>query len=396
MSSLMKQRDASAFGGSRLATQGQQIRTSSNGGGGGRYAEGEFDRIYPREVALWFRIVPSQSWEQDVWDSEQQAVVRVKRTWYQSLKHYFARTKRTVQCSCGPHNDRPCYGHAIRRKHFDTMRAIEERTGIRPKDEAPVSTGNQYSFSVMACETILSLPAIDRKTGQVRRSKKGEIIYNHIPKPWVDPVQITPSTPQTWGRRYHMSFGKTHLLQLLQFDDEMRDYCKNCATQMYATGFYCPDCTTQSDLEEPAAGEDLVQFRKRAYRCICGYEGPMEPILVCDGCGNPEEGKLTDFEIRMKKEKTGENTSILKIVEVRMPLSRLPASVTAEDKARIIEQLNNPLDLLKIFRPASLDEQRKIFGDLCKDIDPRPPQAKQESDTSSYAADDDDANEDES
>lgn len=399
MSSLMKQRDAFALGGSRLATQGQALRTGGGGGGGGgRFAEGEFDRLFPRETALWIRLAPHQAWEQDVWDPDQQQVVRVVRTWYQSLKHYFARTKRTVQCSCGPHNDKPCYGHAIRRRHWDSMRAIEERTGIRPKDEAPVSASNQYSFSVMACEWIVSLPAIDRKTGAVRRSKKGDIIYNHIPRPWVDPIQLTDGTTQTWGRRYHMSFGKTQLLQLLQFDDEMRDYCKNCAAQMYALSFYCPDCTTESPFEEPQMGEDLVQFRKRTYRCVCGYEGCMEPTLTCDVCGNPEEGKLTDFEIRIKKEKTGENTSVLKIVGVRKPWALIPNSVSDEDKVRVREQLENPLDLLKIFRPATLDEQRKIFGDLCKDLDPRPPQKKDESDTTSYAGDasDDADSEDES
>lgn len=391
MTSVMKQRDTYALGGNlqrdRLSVQGKSIK---DGHQQKRFADGQFDRIYPRDKAIWLRINPQQAWQYETWDKEQQAVVTVIKMFLQTCKHYFARTKQTVVCSSGSHLDKPCYGHAIRREHFKKMKGIEERTGIKPKEESAVGVANQYSFAVVVCEEMIALPAIDKKTGLVRKSKQGNIILNHFPRPWVDPIQIAKETPRTFGRRMHLSIGKSHLMQFLQFDEEMKDYCAHCATGMQTAEIICPDCETRSELPDVVQfGEDMQQLRAQVFRCgACPYEGVMVPDLVCDGCGNPEEGRLTDFEFRLKSEKTGDKQSILKIVGVRKPLSTVK---DAETRAKVQDMFDNPLDLLHIFRPTPIDDQRRIFGDLAANVDPRPPTKEdvEKADAEGYATQED-------
>lgn len=373
----------------RLADQGRNLRNNNRGGGGGaqggRFPDGQFDSFFPGEKAVWMRLC-NQWWEQFVYDHESRQVVKVHKTWFQSTKHYHPRTKRSLICSAGPHRDQPCYADAIRNAHFDRMREFAEQHGHRPADEPPVGVSNQFSFSIVVMEDIYKVKAIDKKTGRPRLSKAGKEIFNARPGPFVSLEERKTGVKSSFGHRFHMSLGKTHVLQLLQFDEEMLNYCGHCATPMTACNVVCPDCEATYALPGVVGGEDLTEARQTSFNCTqCHYEGPMQPQLECSGCGDPEEGSLNGFEFRIKREKVGEKQSILKIVGVRMPFSAITDPEVRENAEKMV---NNPLDLYTIFAPTPLADQQKVLGALCDGIDPRPRNRKNSDDAKSYEPDD--------
>jgi hypothetical protein len=270
----------------------------------------------------------------------------------------------------------------MRKAFYKKMDALEERTGVRPKDEAPVSAQKNFALAVTIMENIVRIPAKD-KNGVTRKSKAGNDLYDYVPQPLVG---SGPSNHEiTFGRRAHMSLGITQLRQLLQFDEEMRNYCANCASGMSAKSVICPDCETHHSLPEPVSGEDLLDVRQREFRCgACGYGGLMVPSIECK-CGDPREGKLTDFDIRLKKEKLGDNQSMLSIKSIRLPKL---------DNESVRGMAETPLDLPKIFAPSSEEEQKRKLGEAANGIDPRKHRRDDEDsvsgDTESYAEDSED------
>jgi len=370
--SVMKQRDV--YGGSnkpaRLSEQGSRS-TGENRAGGNRFSkkivDGLFDGFYPREKSVWIHVTPHQSWDQWAWDRDLRESVHVNKTWYQYRRHYCAPMRRSIICSAGPTRSEPCYGCAIRNAHYRKMDAIEERTGVRPKDEPPIGGQDQFGFSIVVMENILTLPKRN-PDGSPKLTQGGKPIYEYVPESLVGNVA---NAPKSFGKRFHMSLSKTQHEQLLKFDEEMRNYCANCASELSARAVICPDCETAYDLPETVKGEALSEEREKTYHCECGYNGPMQPQISCGGCGNAEEGRLTDFDIRLKREKLGPTSSVLKIPSggVRKTLSTVSS---AEGRASLQALIESPLNLLEIYAPTPVEEQQKILKDLCHGVDPRP------------------------
>jgi len=373
--SQMKHRAGFGSAGSRLSDQGRSIlqppQTQQNRSAT-RFPEGVFDRFNPGEKAVWINISPLQSWTFMAYDPEAGEVVQQNKSWFPYVKHYYARTKQMMNCSAGPNRDQPCYGCAINKAFYQKMDAIEQRTGVRPKDESPMSAQKCFGLAVTIMENIVSMPAVDRN-GVARKNKAGEPIYDYIPQPLLGTGPTNHAV--SFGRRAHMTLGITHLRQLLVFDEEMRNYCGNCAGAMKASSIVCPDCESTYNLPDAVTGDDLVETRGRDFNCnACGYRGVMRPTLECK-CGDPREGKLTDFDVRIKREKLGDKQSMLSIKGIRLPKL---------DNPEIRKMVESPLDLPKIFAPSSLEDQQRRLGEVARGVDPRSHHKAASADTESY------------
>lgn len=375
----MKHRDGIDLGGDRLSDQGRSMKGKA-GTSSSTMVEGKYDSYWIGPKAMWFHITPHQAWKHWTWDKDSREMIEVVRTWLQYTMHFYATTKKKTVCSSGPLRDQPCFGDAIKRAHEEKLDDIKKRTGVRPSDESAVGYSNQYAFSIVMMEPIVVVQPLDKTTRAPRLSRSGNPIYNYRleHQVYVDDTIIS----KTWGHRFHMSLGKTALEQIFTFDEEMKNYCKYCATPLAAENLICPDCEVRYPLSESVTGEDLSAVRQSVLTCTCGYEGQMQPELMCSGCGNAEEGRLTDFDIRVKKEKTSEKSSILKIVGIRKPLSTLKDD---ERKVEVQKMIENPLDLYAIFAPTSLEEQKNIFGQLTTGLDPRPVKRGEATDVENYA-----------
>lgn len=370
MSSYMKMRPAST------RSFGDQSRTAVNKSKRERFTfvDGQYANFYPREdKSLWVAICPDQTWDYEIYDRETEEVVMQREQYhFHYVKHYIPRSKQNFTCSAGARRDKPCYGCAVRNRFYDRKRADDERKGVKTKGEAPISAMSQFATAVVLLEQIAKVPALDNNKKQ-RMTKDNKPIMRDVPLALMDLKErekAKKSGDLSFGLRQHWSLGTSNLQELLNFDEELKNNCANCAASLKCVDFACPECCdtvrVANDEDNPLMEQDLTEMRQELFDCACGYKGPFVPVLICD-CGEPEQGCLTAFAFRIKTVTTSENKKKLEIVGLK-PLSK----VIAEHPA-VEEMLSKPLELDKIFSPTPLTVQTKrIPEELTENLSPAP------------------------
>lgn len=309
--------------------------------------------------ALWFAICPNQQWSTSIYDKDEGRVVDLENyLYYAYVLHVISANRRfqRVICSAGAHKDKPCWGCGVRNAFFDRRDAEKARTGVEPKGEPPVSASTQYAFAGVVLEHHARVAKL--RDNKPITTKEGKPIMEDLPLmalPAEEARRLKNEGATTFGRAVHWSMGREVLGQVKNFNEQLKNYCANCAEPLYATEVACPECETvhvpvHSNLDEglPLVEESLTEVRGQKLRCSkCRYQGPMLPIVQCE-CGNPLEGALQDFAIRIKATRPTEKTTILSFSEVK------PIRYFTEKYPAVEELLNNPLDLNAIFKPTSL------------------------------------------
>ena len=361
--------------GPRISDQAKK-RTANNGqrGGGSKWsmAPGQFDRFFADERPCWIHIHDIVH-EQQVYDRAEKEVITTRTTWFESNKHFIPRNKGKFDakgkkkqqdfiCSCGPFKKDPCWGCVYRTAFYAKLDAIAEEKGFRPDTKPAVGRSTQFSLSLTIMEKIFAVPLRD-KEGNVRKARNsGNIIYRYVPAPFADTEEDAAEVGQNFrhhfGHNMHWTMGTEHLEMLGKFDDDLRTYCGNCASKMLCSKMLCTSCETPMTIET-LEGEDINIERKKIRTCkSCGDKCEFFPVYDCPDCGEPKEGRLTLFDIRIMKEKVGEKKSVLRVLAVRMPGAKDDAG-----RARIKELLDSPLDLSKIFTPTPVEIQAKLLGE---------------------------------
>lgn len=360
-----------------LSQQGQRAMAASSRGSF-KIIEGQYANWYPnREVALWFAICPDQAWTFDLYNRESGEVERLEDQYYYAyVNHRVAVNKRNFVCSAGAHKDKPCWGCGIRNHFYEEKRRFTEERGYEPKGEAPISAMLQYAFAGVLLEPVAKVPVLDNK-GKVRRNKKGEEILRDTAIQTLEPKEregYLRRKETSFGLRVHYSTGKGHFNTLLGFDDELRNKCASCAKDLYAMYMGCPQCgdtIQQLDIEGNfLQGQTLREYRDVEYECSCGYSGTFVPLIECE-CGDPVEGRLLDFAVKLISEKISDTQTNLKIAGIRT------LKHFTEKYPHVQEMLDNPLKLDEIFAPTRLESQTYLIpegmrGDGISPA-PRPP-----------------------
>jgi hypothetical protein len=318
-----------------------------------------FERWYPREIAMWIRAIP-QAYTYEAFDHEEWAVLEMTTTWLEYVSHYVASINRSFICSSGPHRDQPCYGDAIRKKHFEWVEQVEEETGVKPNKWPPIGARRMHALAITLLEDIYSVPATDDKK-RVKKTRDGNIIYNHIPAPIIE-IPDGVSYPQTFGHNAHWSMGTEHLQQLADLDAALQNKDAITGKDLYAWGVACAECEEQlHEFESPMEGEDLIELRGKEFGCsACGSKGLGVPLLACPDEQEFRQGGITSFDLRIKSVPIGDKKSIIKIVDARVP----------DYDEHTTNLINNPLDLESIFAPSDIDYQRRTLGKMAKDVNP--------------------------
>lgn len=321
--------------------------------------EGQFERFRTDIKMQWVHLVP-QVYDYEVYDRDEGQVVQVSRPFYEFIQHYYPKRRRFVHCSAGPHRDKPCYADAILQMWWDEKDRIKEETGVKPNyDDKPISRATRFAMAVTGVDTYYEIPATDSR-GNIKTSKKGNAIKNYVPASLAR-LPRGVEYPKKFGHNMHWNFGSEHLEQLLAIDDELMDVCANCATAMHTNSLQCADCgNIEVEFEEAIEGPDLLELRKDTGTCSKCGSNDVVPLVDCSGCGEPLEGGLMDFEIRICHEEIGEKKTLIKMKDWRLPT----------DDERIEALRDNPLDIMKIYEPHGIKLQKAILGDICDGVDP--------------------------
>lgn len=362
MSNFLRTRELPKGAPRSFSQQAQRAKSANKGGFRGPVT-GEYDSWWPNtEKAMWIAICPSQAWTYELYDRETQKVEKlVDYLFFSYTHHYVPATKRKFVCSAGPHKTSPCWGCGIRNAHFDHQREVQETTGAKPADKAPISGMLQHALSIVLLETVAKVPVLD-KDGKPRLTRDQKPILRDTPLCMLKPMEQQKYKAKgvtTFGKSMHYSYGPTTNGELLAMDEELKNNCASCAAALMCFAATCPECNTEMqasiDEDTPLTGEDLRQFRTADYECAnCKYYGPLIPQVVCE-CGEPVEGTLTSFALRLRQVETGEKTRKLELVEIA-PLSRFTSKYPAVE-----EMLAKPLDLPTIFGPSNLNYQVKLI-----------------------------------
>jgi predicted RNA-binding Zn-ribbon protein involved in translation (DUF1610 family) len=303
-------------------------------------------------------VSPYQLYAQSIYDKDLQEVIDVETTWFQYKTHWIPSKRRRFVCSAGPHLREPCYGEAIRQQHWDKRDEIEERTGTRPEKSPPVGATINFGLGITVMETVYAVP-VRNSDGTYRKSRRGQVIKNMIPAPFVE-LEEGQSFGEQFGHKMHWSLNLTNLDYITDKNEELRNACATCTGDLWGTHIVCPDCENTHALPAPVKRDDLTALRYRSQGCAdCGYKGMWVLTYACPDCGEPEEGGITKFDIRVKRIKSGNNWG-LKISEFRKP---------SEDE-ELQKLIQNPLGLEKIFAPDSLDVQKKLLEQVVDPFDP--------------------------
>lgn len=338
--------------------------------------DGKFEYFNPSATATWIHI-PIQKHTYDIWDRESREVeTRTDQPFLEYISHGVPKGNtpvgayRSFTCSSGAHKDKPCYGCAIRRDFYDEKRRMEDKAaeeGVEPKDMgyAPISGSSKTAQSIVIMELMYAVPATNKK-GQIKKSKRGDVIYNHIPHSQINlKASELDQYVATYGRKMHWSYGNQYFEMLQGFDEELSTLCGNCAEPLLCKGFMCPGCETEHLFDEPVAEEDfLIELGKVKSCNVCDETEDHEsgelfiPIVACPGCGDAVQGRLVgDFDLRIKSVSTGDNSSVIKLVGVRPTGSALKK----DQVERYEELVEKPMDLKAIFAPSDLGWQKRCI-----------------------------------
>lgn len=359
--SFVRNRDSKAGSASfrRAAKRRAASKKSSRGGGRRGPVEGQFERFRTDVKMQWIHVVP-QIYEYPTYDRDEGAVIEVSRPFYEFVQHYYPKRRRFINCSAGPHRDKPCYPDAIIKQWWEEKDRIKEEMKVKPSyDDKPISRSARFAMAVTGVDTYYEVPAMD-SNGRVKTSKAGNAIKNYVPKSLIK-IHRGVEYPSKFGHNMHWNFGSEHLEQLLAIDDQLMDACANCATSMHTESLQCADCGhVEVEFDELIIGPDLLELRKDTGMCSKCGSSDVVPLIECSGCGEPEEGGLMDFEIRICHEEIGENKVLLKMKDWRLPT----------DDERIQELVNHPLDIMALYAPEPIKLQKAILGDICEGVDP--------------------------
>jgi hypothetical protein len=253
---------------------------------------------------------------------------------------------------------------------------------------APIGRIPQFAFGITIMENIYSIP-MRTGDGKVRKDKKGKTLFRHVPAPFAEADARTSeamlkNAAITKGHRAHWELGTSELNYLLEQDKVMRRCCGNCASDLVCREMVCPGCETAVTLRSPAMGIDIDTEEKKVRTCdLCGEKGPYVPRYSCDECGDPVEGRLTGFDIRVRRTKTPTGY-ILEIVGIRLP--GVPDS-TLEEHENVMRLIQNPLKVDEIYGPTDLPRQAMICASRIGGLKLQEVSENAGSETESYADD---------
>jgi len=340
----------------RKTPAGAPADNQNRGKGRNRIPDGKFEHWWPGDTAIWLNISPFQIYKQKVYDRDSRSVIEVETTWFEYRNHYIPEKRRSFICSAGVHRTEPCYGCARRQQHWDWLDQKEKETGVRPNKAPDVSHGTQFGLGITIMETVFAVPKTN-PDGSVKKKANGEPIFRYVPEPLH--TDTGAAYPTSFGHRAHWSVGVEQRDQLLEWDTDLRNRCGSCAGHLVVTRRICPGCEAVVALPQPASGEDISQLRAKHFKCRdCGYADEWVLGYECPDCGEPREGGLTQFDLRIKRTKIGEKWA-LRLVEIRVPSSD-------EEVRKLME---NPLNLVQIFTPDPLEAQKALLGDKAKGLD---------------------------
>lgn len=123
---------------------------------------------------------------------------------------------------------------------------------------------------------------------------------------------------RVFGKLMHWSMGTNHLLALSAKMMDLRKHC-HCGGKIEEVVWECRGCdaeildlTPESRDKLDMTKKEISDMTSRPYKCDCGHEDLLRPVLECDNCPNPKPLQLWDVNLEVSRE--GEGTQSIVVI----------------------------------------------------------------------------------
>lgn len=287
---------------------------------------------------------------------------------------------RDEPCSAGndPHNPQPCVGCAA-------MDAGDKSLGL----------SDVYNFSIIHLIPYHTHPLIDWKTKQVmmKQDNSGPVMtfaecegrlcnYCRVARNEQPVVQQgvqwagwqSNQITTTFGHRRYLEIGKSHLSNLEGFDNIVSSVCGTCRNQLSVEGYGCETCNSLViDMEnDTRSDEQIAEAVSKLYPCLqCNRGVLLKEAVCCEACQGAGRTFRQDslFNSVLYLFRQGEQTKSQIMMQRHQHLDEFGAQLTQQGWLQngktihqLIEEVAKPYDFAELFKPRSMDEQRKKLG----------------------------------
>ena len=274
------------------------------------------------------------------------------------VDHFDGAHQRSCICSAGAlanYKDKrkECYGCDI---YWDTA----ARNNAGRFESSRMSRQNKYAFAIFDYRPYHHVDQIDRETGKVKTNTKGEPYKNWEPCQGRVCPYCKAGVEMKVGHSTHWPINYTQL-QLLRGVE--RDVGRSCAVcggidVVDSLGWMCGSCgecviemaTTELQPKE------LIEQTENEIKCpLCGYNGFLDEVYECRSCaarGMPGlRATLFDVDLTVSTMLLEGNKKQMIIKKYSSPHVIAPEFLEAA----------KPLDLIRRYRPDSLERQAEVF-----------------------------------
>jgi len=359
-----------AFGGNyiqRAKTSARRPQFGGGGGGGTFFWKGNYRP--PMHTPEMVRLIAGEYPQEVTHDGV--TIVTEVHPYIRVREHTTKQGKVTKSsiCSSGPlwasgftnqYTGQPCNCCPVWFEDYQ-IRKQKKSQGDNTKGPYRMGMRDMFAFNVWDYGYYFEIPDMDAN-GQMRMN-------NQTNQPYTSWVKGNPNDPRMQGRPWRQGMllpwymGKTHWQTLINYDaNVVGSRCKTCGTfgsivcVMKICGnpecgqyIYDPNSTTLSEEQR-----EKIDFYP--YVCPkCGKEAYVDEVIEClsPGCGKPERARIWDVDLLVQRMKSGDGQQT-----ILQPLNHSePRPISVPDPSAI-----KPLDLLKKFKPTSLEMQLKIHN----------------------------------
>lgn len=299
--------------------------------------------------------------EELIEQGDQVEVVVVDSPLVKFVEHFDGANSKSAICSAGAFANyrdkrKPCHGCEI-------YWATATRNASTGKfDSSRMSRQNKYAIPIFDYRPYHSVPVIDRETGKVKANNAG--------KPFTDWKVCSGRACEYCranlelkvGHSTHWALNYTQLQTVRAAERNIGKSCSVCGNIdcVESLGWMCSSCgegviDMQTTTLKP---QELIDQTEEEQVCpYCKYKGYLEELYSCAHCVSRGQGSglratLFDVDLNVTMMQMPNEKKQLIIEKFSAPHPIAPEFVEAA----------KPLDLLKKYRPDSIESQAKKFG----------------------------------
>jgi len=330
------------------------------------------DNFQPNEMADTIRCLFAEYAVEEVDESTGDLVESVA-PFFTFIEHYHGGLKKGAICSAGPHhmnrNKRtPCEGCDIFWVDFAERKRLSEQMGTKVQNPNRIGKSTKYVITILDPGEFFETEQVDFRTGQAKLNREG--------KPWMEWRKLRyANDPAAVGRKIKRGKVMPWVMNKTQFDlltnyaeNNIGTCCSGCGEWGHAMKptiqtiqYTCQGCTgVLIDMQTSTlAPNQIKELVKLPIQCShCGTRNFAHEVVHCPTCvvkgTAAKRASLWEVDINLNLVPAADDPKKRNLV-----LNGYTAPTAIDPQ---FADIAKPMDLVSIFKPTPIEEQRALWG----------------------------------